>query len=169
MLNYNPLRKLQLTFEKNMDIAERFIQLADLKDIRETIRGYRLIPIIRDKVGPLRRRIKNISDKLYEVGLPQTEVFIVSCFEHCLKETYRILKGSDLGKEERCFLRPKEIRRLYSGILKKDVLDGDEELLKRVKAVIETRHVIVHRGGIVDEKAYKVFRDAGLNLSLIHI
>ena len=168
MPNYDSLRKLQSTFEENMDIAKRFISLAELKGLRETIRERRLITRIRDEFGPLRIRIKDISDKLYEVGLPQTEVFIVSCFEYCLKEAYRILKGSDLTREEeKSFLRPDEIRKLYGKMLKRDVLDGDEKLLKRAKAVIQTRHVIVHRGGIIDGKAHAAFKDAGLSRGMV--
>ena len=151
-------------FEVNMNSAELFIQLADLKKLRGELRSLRPIAIIRDSVGPMRLIINDICNKIYEVGLPQTVVFIVACFEYCLKGGYRRLKGGDLtDKENKSFLKPDVIRLLYGKIVKKDVLDGDEKLVRRIKAIVQERHVIVHRAGILDKKAYLAFEEAGLN------
>lgn len=151
-------------FEVNMNSAELFIQLADLKKLRGELRSLRPIAIIRDSVGPMRLIINDICNKIYEVGLPQTVVFIVACFEYCLKGGYRRLKGGDLtDKENKSFLKPDVIRLLYGKIVKKDVLDGDEKLVRRIKAIVQEHHVIVHRAGILDKKAYLAFEEAGLN------
>lgn len=164
----NSLKEPYSIFQTNMDSAKFFTQLADLKELRRILRGLRPIAIIRDTHGPIRQIVKDALDKAYEVGLPQIVVFVVTCFEYCLKESYRRLKDSDLTNEqEKSFLQPNVIRELYGKILKKDVLDGDDKLVKRVEVVIQERHVIVHRAGIIDEKAYSAFREAGLNRGVV--
>jgi len=160
----NSLKEIRSVFEVNMNSARLFVQLADLKKLRGELRSLRPIAIIRDSLGPLRQIVKDICNKTYEVGLPQTVVFIVTCFEYSLKEGYRRLKDGDLtDKENRSFLKPDAIRLLYGKIVKKDVLHGDEKLVKRIKAVIQERHIIVHRAGILDKEAYLAFEEAGLN------
>lgn len=149
--------------QENLNTARTFVELAGLKEIREKIRGMRPLAIIRDTIFPLRRILKDTADKLYEVGLPQVLVFVVSCLEAYLKESYQMLKGELLtAEEERVFLRLERVRELFSEILKADVLEGDEELFRRAQVVIEKRHIIVHRAGIIDQKAYDVFREAGI-------
>ena len=165
----NSLKELYSAFEANMNSAKLFTQLADLKELRGILRSLRPMAIIRDSWGPARQTIKGTLDKVYEVGLPQTVVFVVTCFEYCLKEAYRRLKGSDLtNKQEKSFLQPDVVRLLYGKILKKDVLDGDEKLVRRVEAVIQERHVIVHCAGILDETACSTFEKAGLDRGVVN-
>lgn len=88
--------------------------------------------------------------KLYELGLPQTLVFIVSCLEAYLKDNYLLITGNEVKKS---LLNTKNIRRTYGCLVKGDILGGDEELRKDLEEIFQKRHVIIHNGGIIDEQA----------------
>jgi hypothetical protein len=40
-------------------------------------------------------------------------------------------------------------------LIHRDIFDGNEEFRRKLQEILQTRHVIVHNGGIIDEKAVK--------------
>jgi hypothetical protein len=161
MNQLNGFEEAYNVFLQNISISGDFLALLEFKEIRGQIREVRPLAILRDELGPARKMLKEHLDMLYKVGLPQTVVFVVSCFEDFLKSEYRFLKGQHITeKEELSFLQPQKVRDLFGEILKVDLLNGDEVLLKKVSATIQKRHIIVHRAGLIDKKAYGVFMDA---------
>jgi hypothetical protein len=161
MNQLNGFEEAYNVFLQNISISGDFLALLEFKEIRGQIREVRPLAILRDELGPARKMLKEHLDMLYKVGLPQTVVFVVSCFEDFLKSEYRLLKGQHITeKEELSFLQPQKVRDLFGEILKVDLLNGDEVLLKKVSATIQKRHIIVHRAGTIDKKAYGVFMDA---------
>jgi hypothetical protein len=147
-------------FCKNMELAERFLSMAEAKELRMDMREVRPLARLRDKVGPLRKFLAD----LYEVGLPLVLVFGVTCYEFCLKRMYEALKGDELTREEElAFLRPDEVRNLYGKYVRKDPLDGADQLAVDVRIAILKRNVIVHRAGEIDKTAEDEFRKVGVS------
>jgi hypothetical protein len=71
-----------------------FLKFAELKELLEWFRS--LVPLAKIwvEVGPFRRAIKELSDKLYSVSLPLLLVFCVSCFEKFLRRLWLLKFGS---------------------------------------------------------------------------
>lgn len=157
------LKEIYDVFLKNMTLARDFLDLAELKEFRTKLREIRPLAILRDEYGPIRELIKSYSNNLYKVGLPQTIVFAVSCLETFLRKSYEILKGQPFSDDKRPnFLNLQKVREYYGELIKRDPLNRDEDLLIKVDAVIEKRNIIVHRAGIIDERAYKKFEKANI-------
>ena len=143
------------TFEKNMRLAEKFVLIAKAREWRMLIRQYRPLATLRDQFGPLRKFLA----EAYRVGLPQVLVFAVTCYEACLKGIYEVLKG-EVVKE--AFLDPIKVKERYRKVLNEDPLAGADRLVVDTRAVILKRNVIVHRAGVIDEKAEEDFKKLGL-------
>jgi hypothetical protein len=150
-------------FVENMKVATSFLEIAIGKELRTEVRSLRPLAILRDEFGPFRRLIKDYTDNVYSVGLPQTVVFSVSCFEAFLEGLYETLRGESLvGEKDHGFPNLDRVRGKFGEICKADCLKGDDALQKRVKAVLEKRNIIVHRAGMIDRKAHDAFVAAGL-------
>ena len=152
-------------FEENISKARELIRLASLKELMLEIdaalmplKRARLLPEIRPfgilpSPEDIRMTIKDTTDKIYEVGLPQILVYAVSCLEAFLKDQYCMINPSD--KRVHIFLKAETIRKIYSAILRVDIFGGDEDLLNKLNSVFQKRHVIVHKAGVIDEKSCK--------------
>jgi len=152
-------------FEENILKAKEFIGLATLKEITklvdnisEELENRRILPIL-PRVGILpsfkeiRGVLKETTDKIYEVGLPQVLVYAVSCLEAFLKDLYVLQAQSNVEILERFPEDAYRIRQEFSKIIKGDALNGDNTLAYNMQAVFQKRHVIVHKAGIIDEKS----------------
>jgi hypothetical protein len=95
-------------------------------------------PIIQEKVM-----------ELYELALPQILVFMVSCLEAYLKDNYSLCSRHSVKN----LLNVETIRKSYGRLIHGDIFNGDEELGSDLQEILQTRHVIVHRNGIIDEEA----------------
>lgn len=158
MLNEEQLRKCKdafYVFERNMELVEKFTLLAEIREARMVFRERRLLPVLREEVGVIRKHLRDV----YSVGLPMVLVFIVTCYEECLKEIYETLKGDKLTREEsRAFFHPEKVRGLFYKIVKTDPLNGNNQLSRNTRIVIVKRNVIVHRAAKIDRKAEEELR-----------
>jgi len=159
-------------FKENMERARICIGLGYAREVKtasdvlgfgESITEFmrnrpRVVPLIDGAVNfiidywekQLAPFIESQVKKLYELGLPQTLVFIVSCLEAYLKDNYSLITSNEVKKS---LLNIKNIQRTYGRLIKGDILGGDEELRKDLEEIFQKRHVIVHNGGIIDKKA----------------
>jgi hypothetical protein len=154
------LREVLDVFEKNMDLARRFLLAAEAREVRMLIREYRPLAILRNEISPVRRSLSEV----YEVGLPMVLVFLVTNFETCLRKFYTLLKGSETTKDEdKAFFHPHDKARvLFSNILGVDPLSENDQLASKARAIIVKRNVIIHRAKEVDKRAVKEFSELGL-------
>jgi hypothetical protein len=96
-------------FEREIMLVMDFLKFAELKELLEWFRSLTPLAKIWVEVGPLRRAIKEFSDKLYSVSLPLLLVFCVSCFEKFLIRLWLLKFGSIDGDMWRKFSDPKEL------------------------------------------------------------
>lgn len=158
-------------FEENMEKVRTVLMLTHAKEfkavlekmefrksIRQIMRNRpHLIPLIEDVIDSIiesfEAEIEPIIQekvmKLYELALPQILVFMVSCLEAFLKDNYSIHSK----RRVRNLLNVKTIRNSYGRLIHGDIFNGDEELRRDLQEILQTRHVIVHNGGIIDEDA----------------
>jgi len=157
-------------FKENIHKARELIRLAELKEItilidNKVLEPLKALGITRFPPPPLpplpgfpspeelHNLIRETTNKIYEVGLPQVLVFAVSCLEAYLKDQYRLLNPTDPKRDKYNFLRAELVRKVYSAVLKRDVLKGNDPLERAIREIVIKRHVIVHRACIIDEKA----------------
>lgn len=158
-------------FKKNMEKARTVLMLTRAKEfkavlekvgfgeqIRQIIRSRpRLIPLFKNvadsMVESFEAQIEPIIQEkvmeLYELALPQILVFMISCLEAYLKDNYSLHSGHNV----KSLLNVRTISETYGRLIHGDIFNGDEELRKDLQEVLQTRHVIVHKGGIIDEEA----------------
>jgi membrane-associated protease RseP (regulator of RpoE activity) len=157
MLSGENLEVAWREFEKEIGLAVEFLELAELKEIRGEARRLRLLPMIRDEAGPIRKAIKEFADTLYSMSLPLLLVFCVSCLEKFLRRLWLLKFGSIDREMWRIFSDPKdlakEIKRRYG-------IEIGEATFK-ARSVVAKRHIILHNNGVVDEKALEAFMEAG--------
>jgi uncharacterized membrane-anchored protein YjiN (DUF445 family) len=159
------------TFEKNMEKARTVLMLTRAKEFKAVLEevgfGERIRQIIRSRprLIPL---LENVADsivesfeaqiepfiqekvmELYELALPQILVFMVSCLEAYLKDNYSLHSGRSV----KSLLNVGIISKTYGRLIHGDIFNGDEELRKDLQEILQTRHVIVHKGAIIDEEA----------------
>ena len=157
MLHGEGLEEIWEEFKQEMGLVMDFLELVGLKELREEIRLFRPLAMIRDEVGPVRRAVKEFTDKLYNVSLPLLLVFSVSCLEKFLRRLWLLKFGSIDKKMWRIFNElkdfAKEVRRRYG-------VEVGESTFK-ARAVVAKRNIILHNNGIVDQKALEAFIEAG--------
>lgn len=159
------MRGVEAAYEEFLNevsfIEGRLLLLAELKELREKIRSIRPIARLRDEFGPLRYKIKEFTDRLYEMSLSLSLVYTISCLEKFLRNTYLEL-GFNIEKKDRgIFSSPKEFLKRLSKRIGVDYQPDD--LAKRVEAIFQKRHIIVHRDGLIDKDAYGIFKQAKID------
>ena len=136
-------------FNNNIERATKFLQLAELKELRERLS----LPIIK-QIRLIRQVIEKRTSEMYEVGLPQVLVYSVSCLEAYLKDYYYFtLKKIGIEYQETRFWW-NDILQKYEDLVE-DIFEGNKELLFDVEEIREKRHVVIHNSGIVDSEAIK--------------
>lgn len=153
-------------FKGNIVKARELMRLAELKEVTialdnilELPKERKLLQTLRTLRRPLgifpslkdiRMLIKEKSDKMYEVGLPQILVFAIACLEAYLRDQYHIINPSDIEIDRYRFLRlhhkvrSLEFRKRYREALKKDILQENEILEKELIDILKKRHTIAH-------------------------
>jgi len=159
------------TFEKNMEKARTVLMLTRAKEFKTVLEkiefGERIRQIIRNRprLIPLFESVTDsivesfeaqiepiIQEKvmeLYELALPQILVFLISCLEAYLKDNYSLHSGHSVKN----LLNVGTISKSYGRLIHGDIFNGDEGLRRDLQEILQTRHVIVHKGGIIDEEA----------------
>lgn len=144
-------------FKKNMDDARQTLRLLRLDEVWEDIQSMR--PLSRFRPMPIRKLLKERSEKVYELVLPQIIVFGVASLDAFLKMKYEQLSrfkqiAEDEGKrrnEKTIFQETGRIRNKFGELVKKDIFRGDEKLKEDLQKVFGKRHVIAHRAGVIDD------------------
>ena len=152
-------------FKENIAKARELMRLAELKEviialdnILEPLKELRkLLRTLRRPLGifpsleDIRMLIKEKSDKIYEVGLPQILVFAIACLEAYLRDQYHILNPSDRDIDRYRFLRLnrkvrrlEELRKIYRKVLKRDILQENEILERELIDILGKRHIVAH-------------------------
>jgi len=146
-------------FEQEIRLVMDFLKFAELKELLEWFRSLTPPVKIWVEVGPFRRAIKEFSDKLYSVSLPLLLVFCVSCFEKFLRRLWLLKFGSIDSGMWRKFSDPKE---LAKEIKRRCGVEIGESTFK-ARVVVAKRNIILHNGGVVDDKALQAFMESGEN------
>lgn len=148
-------------FRSNIEKARELIRLAQLKEVMlgidrlvESFPALKMIGNLRPGIflpspEEIRRPIKHTTDRIYEVGLPQTLVFAVSCLETFFKDQYKMLSKKE--EEGRWFQNIEKVRNNFGKYVSGDILDGKDDLFKETNEIFERRHVIVHKAGFIDK------------------
>jgi len=153
-------------FKENIAKARELMRLAELKEVTividnilEPLKERKLLQTLRTLRRPLgifpslkdiRMLIKEKSDKIYEVGLPQILVFVIACLEAYLRGQYHIINPSDRNIDRYRFLRLNhkvrslEFRKRYRKVLKRDIFQENEILERELIDILEKRHAIAH-------------------------
>ena len=153
-------------FKENIAKARELMRLAELKEITiavdnvlEPLKERKVLPILPRPFGifpspeDIRKLIKEKSDKIYEVGLPQILVFAIACLEAYLRDQYHIMNPSDRDIDRYRFLRlNRKVRRLelikiYRKALKKDIFQENEILERELMGILKKRHIVAHGVG----------------------
>ncbi len=161
-------------FVQNISKARELIGLASFKEVMlqvdgliELLKKVGLLPLLRPfgilpSPEDFRTLIKQTSDNIYQVGLPQVLAYCVSCLEAYLKDQYCMINPFDNGQHN--FQNVESIRETYGRVLKTDVFRGDESLASNLNSAFQRRHVIVHKARVIDEDACE---RAGWRLELV--
>ena len=150
-------------FKENIAKARELMRLAELKEVTiaidnilEPLKERKLLPILPRRLGifpspeDIRMLIKEKSDKIYEVGLPQVLVFAIACLEAYLRGQYHIINPRDREIDRYRFLRFNrkarilEFRKIYHKVLKRDIFQENEVLERELIDILEKRHTIAH-------------------------
>ncbi len=146
-------------FEKQLQLAYSLLNVAEIKEMRDYIRSFRPLAILRDEIGPIRRIIKEYSDRIYEISLPLLIVYAVSCLELFLRDAWEEHIGTIEKKYRGIFSNPKEFNKRISQRIGKAIR---YDIVVQDNVIAQIRHTIIHRGGIVDNEALSAFREAGI-------
>jgi len=153
-------------FKKNINDAKRTLKLLRLEELWGDIQSIR--PLSQIRLMPIRRMLKERSERIYELVLPQIIVFGVSSLDAFLKEKYKQKKGKEYGKGNRAFQKADTIRKALGKCIKGDIFAGDENLKEDLQKVFDKRHVIAHRAGRIDDKYYdKYCKGKGFDVSWV--
>lgn len=137
------------------------MRLAELKEITiavdSILKRRKLLPILPRPLGifpslkDIRQLIKEESDRIYDVGLPQILVFAVACLEAYLRDQYHMKNPSDRDIDKYRFLRLnrrlgrlEELRKIYRKVLKRDIFQGNEILERELIDILKKRHTVAH-------------------------
>lgn len=114
-----------------------------------------------ESASPITGRIESgfneCIDRLQRSGLEASIVMAVTAFETYLRDKYAEKKQlSDDDKSKlRSFMHLENVKKRYEELGLKNLID-DETTEQKLKAVLQMRHVIVHKAGIIDGKACKM-------------
>jgi len=145
-------------FESKLRIARNLLVAVKIKEIRDLTRSVRPFAKFRDEMGPVRRMMKNFMDEVYNLSLPLILVFCVSSLESFLRYMWLNKVGSIDKDTWRIFSNPKEFAKIIKRRFKVEI--GDVTF--KANAVAMKRHLILHKDKIVDSKALRAFREAGM-------
>jgi hypothetical protein len=140
--------ELHQVVRDNLEVARRVLRFFELKKLIDEIpsMGRPLLSKIR---GSLSARVEEIR----VASLPLVLVFVASCLEHYLREKIPIKEREKLEKEKKLGFE-KLIERFSSRMGENLALSVHEMRIKR--------NVILHKAGVIDNKALKDFEEKGL-------
>lgn len=133
---------LRQVVKHNLDVARRILFVFEMKKRLDELP--RIFP---RSLSPIRDFLSQRMDEVKDASLPLVLVFVASCLEHYLREKIPIEKKEKLGFK-------KLIERFRSSIGDKLAKDAHEMRIKR--------NIILHKAGVIDEKASKEFMKIGL-------
>lgn len=148
---------------KKLNLARDVLSVADVKELRDSIRSFRPLAILRDELGPFRSRFKEFIDEVYEYALPLVIVFCAASMEQFLRDVWEERYGQINKNKRKIFSNPKKFGIELRNKLKKR---KDFGTLK-ANAVAMKRHVILHKDGVIDKDAKEVFMEA--KIQEVHI
>jgi len=108
--------------------------------------------------APIRKALREFSYQVYEKALPLILVFSVATLEKFLRSIWEERFGAIEKNLKRVFSDPKE----FVQALKQRVQKEMGPLTSKANAVAMKRHVLLHKGGVVDPDALEVFREASI-------
>jgi len=145
-------------FMEELKLARKLLTSLKVREIRIELRSIRPIALLRDEFGPIRRYFKEFVDNVSKVALPLILVFCVSSLEKFLRSIWELRFGSYPKKFRKIFSNPK----CFAKHVRKKFGVEIGPLTYRANAVAMKRHILLHRGGVIDKDALKVFREAGI-------
>lgn len=146
-------------FTKELDLVRNLLSIIRLKEDRESVRSIRPLASLRDEIGPLRSRIKDFTDRVYDAVLPLMLAYSVACLEQFLRTAWEDRFGEPKKSMRHLFSQPKPLAlKLRNNLGQKEVVST----AFKANAVAMKRHVLLHRNGVVDKDALAVFMEAGI-------
>ena len=137
-------------FKKNISDSKLTLKLLRLDELWGDIQSIRPRPQI--GLMPIRRKLKERSERIYELVLPQIIVFGISSLDAFLKEKYKQKIGREYKEGKGAFQKADTIRKEFGKCIKGDIFAGDENLKGDLQKVFNKRHVIAHRAGVIDSE-----------------
>jgi hypothetical protein len=138
---------LRQVVRDNLEVARRVLLVFELK------RRLDEIPPVLPRVSKIREFASSRVEEIKVASLPLVLVFVASCLEHYLREKVPIEEREKLEKEKKLGFKDL-IERFSSRMGEKLDLSAHEMRIKR--------NIILHKAGVIDNKALKDFEEKGL-------
>ncbi|MGV9200506.1 MAG: hypothetical protein ACOC4M_16990 [Promethearchaeia archaeon] len=115
-----------------------------------------LLPDPGDIMNQILLAIESDLDDVHDLLHPQIIVFLVSTLEDFLWNLYLSTPESleeNSAKSKYNFQCEEDIRETFGELLKTDPFLGKNHLEEKLNEIFQVRHIIIHKGGKIDEKA----------------
>ncbi len=167
MAEYDVLDAFEYNIQKAKDLADAVDMIERGKGTGEWLyqsaeglaKSLPLSEVI-ESIAPFTGRIESglneCIDRVERSGLEASIVMTVTAFETYLRDKYVEKKqpSEDDKSKLRSFMNLEYVKERYEEVDIKDLIDKTTE--QKLKKILQMRHVIVHKAGIIDEKACKM-------------